>query len=201
MASTATAAKIVAAAKRDVGRPGGIDTCVSNGMQRFSSEAGAPKLTNPGGGVTASVTEARADAKAKRNGWSYHAGLTGLQPGDFVDWAGIFHVSCVIAVHKTGSKITGVQSIGSGGPTGLINWQPAGAGFNAPSLFKGYFRAPYATKKPTPTKVVTVKAVSGDSLASIGAAHHVSLAKMESLNPGVKPPAYTIQPGETIRIA
>ena len=209
--TTATPAKVVAAAKRDLGKPGPVDTCVSNGLQRFAAEAGAPKLTW-NGRPTASITEARLAAKAGHDGWSYHEGLVGVQPGDMVDWArpaGIFHVSTVIEVRKNaGGTVLALRTIGSGGPSGLINWQPAAgdpAGWNVAAYWRGYWRMPFAA----PAKVVTKSAAPAkarrstivgahENLSVVAARTHVPLATLEHLNPQVKPPKFVVQPGQKL---
>ena len=209
--TTATPAKIVAAAKRDLGKPGPVDTCVSNGMQRFASEAGAPKLTWQGV-PTASITTARLAGQAGHDGWSYHVGLQGVAPGDFVDWqrpTGIFHVSTVIEVRKNaGGAVLALRTIGSGGPSGLINWQPAAGnpeGWNVAAYWRGYWRAPLAA----PAKVVAKPAAPAqarrstivgahENLSVVAARTHVALAQLEKLNPQVKPPKFVVQPGQKL---
>lgn len=213
MSSTATAGKVVAAACAGLGKPGPVDTCVSNGMQRFASEAGAPKLTYKGR-PTASITEARIAGKAGNDGWTYHEGLAGIKPGDFADWArpaGIFHVSTVITVRRTGlGVVVALQTIGSGGPTGKINWQPAAgnpAGWNVAAYFRGYWRAPYAapvktSSKPSPapaSKPVTTTVQSGEGGIAVAARVKVPLGVLERLNPTVRNWG-GLRLGQTIRI-
>ena len=195
--STATAGKVVAAAKRDVGKPGPVNTCVSNGMQRFASEAGAPKLTW-NGRPTASITEARLAGKAKHDGWTYHDGLAGIAPGDFADWArpaGIFHVSAVIQLRRSAlGVLQALQTIGSGGPSGKINWQPttgntSSQGWNVAGYFRGYWRAPYAAPVKTTTKPAgqtTVKVKAGEGGIAFAARVKVPLATLKKLNPSVR---------------
>lgn len=212
--TTATAGKVVAAAQRDLGKPGPINTCVSNGMQRFASEAGAPKLTYKGR-PTASITEARIAGKAGNDGWQYHSGLGGVKPSDFVDWrkpAGIFHVSTVIEVRKSGlGVVLALRTIGSGGPTGKINWQPAAgspAGWNDASYWQGYWRAPYAAPiktvakpapKPAPTPTAsTTKVLRNEGGIAVAARVKIPYPTLQKLNPGVN--MNHLDVGQTLRI-
>ena len=134
---------------------------------------------------TDSVTEARARARAGYHGWSYHDGLDGMRVGDFADWAGprIFHVSLVESFEGRN-----VRTIGAGGPTQKVWWQPQNQGHNDPSTFKGYFRLPdvdervepaRGTQRPAVARAVTgrrrYEVRPGDTLATIARAHRTSV--------------------------
>lgn len=162
-------------AEAHLGESGPTNTCVSNGMNRWPQEAGL------GGIDTASVTRARELAKAGHNGWTYHEGMSGVRRGDFVDWAGIFHVSCVTDVSSAG-----IATIGSGGPTGLVARQPRTGGHNPRSAFRGYFRPPAKRPGPkgkTPPHPGTHRVVDGDTLSAIAESAGVTVAAIVKANP------------------
>lgn len=183
---------IAKAAIADLGKPGQTNTCWSNGGNKWPQDAGLPGID------TDSTTEARKRAKAGYHGWSYHEGLSGVRVGDLLDWAGdnVFHTSCVIDIDSQGR----IKSIGSGGPTGLVAYQPKSGGYNDPRTFRGYFRppaddgkkpapktGPVKTSKPKtqPVKVVkgkTYTVKSGDWLIRIAQQHHTSVNAIMRLN-------------------
>lgn len=141
------AVRIAAAARADLGEPSPENTCCSLGMNKWPQDVGLPGIG------TNSVTEARQRARAGHNGWSYHDGMDGVRIGDFPDWAGddIHHVTVVEDIDDGGR----IRSIGAGGPTGKVWWQPRTQGYNDRTVFKGYFRAP--AEKPATRPVKTTK--------------------------------------------
>lgn len=180
-----TLADIAARAHEHLGEPGPDDTCVSNGMNRWPKELGLPGID------TASVTEARRLAKAGHNGWRYHPGLAGLRVGHFVDWATIFHVSVVTDIDPRGY----VRTIGSGGPSGKVAWQPAGGGYNSPHVFRGYFIPPTGSgAQAAPT--YTLK--HGDTLYAIAEHHHTTWQHLAQLN-GIRD-VRDLQVGQVIKL-
>lgn len=179
-----------------IGESAPNDTCVSLGMNKWPQE-----LDLPGIG-TNSVSEAKVRAQRGYNGWSYHQDLDDLQIGDFVDWDPSVlndpddrHVSIAAEFDAHGA----VKSIGAGGPTGKVAYQPRGGGFNPRSMFRGFFRVPLPAKqsssrptsdttaiqtasagKPTAKNTYTVK--RGDNLLHVAAAHHTTVGRLVKLN-------------------
>lgn len=183
---------IAAKALEHLGDASPDNSCVSNGMAKWTKEAGADALP------TASVSEAKAMALAGWHGWTYHTNLSGVRVGDFVDWdpevlgsATDRHVSCVVEIDSHGA----IKSVGSGGPSGKVAYQPRGGGFNPPDYFRGYFRAPAPAKAPAapakaPAAPQPAKAAqgdyvirAGDDLLSIARAHHTTVAAIMKANP------------------
>lgn len=181
-------ADIAAQAIKHLGEASPDNSCVSNGMNRWPVELGLPGID------TASVSEARKLARAGHHGWKYHEGTAGVFVGAFVDWdpdvlgdAADAHVSCVTEVTRAG-----IKSVGSGGPTGKVAYQPKSGGFNPADYFIGYFEAPTAVPAAAPAapkpaassssaKTYTVKA--GDTLTKIAAAHHTTVPAIVKANP------------------
>jgi hypothetical protein len=67
-------------ARKHLGESGPLDTCLSNGPERWAKELGLPTLG------TGSVTEARRLARAGHHGWGYVEGTHGLARGHVADW-------------------------------------------------------------------------------------------------------------------
>jgi LysM repeat protein len=149
---------------------------------------------------TASVTEAQRKAEAGFHGWSYHRGTAGIAVGDFADWNpeqlgddNDRHVSCVVDI-----EAGRIKSIGAGGPTGKVAYQPRNGGYNPAGYFQGYFRAPDApavAPAAVPAPKPAVQAVSssssrrtytvkpGDQLGRIAKAHGTTVAAIMRANP------------------
>lgn len=164
-------------------------------MMRWTHELGLPTLD------TASVSEAERQARAGARGWQYHAGTDGLQVGHFVDWDPDVlgspddrHVSVVAELDRFGR----VKSIGAGGPTGQVAFQPRNGGFNPRDYFRGYFVAPATTVQPAPSNSPAAPAAPktdqgsgsgtytvrpGDMLGRIARAHHTTVQAVMRANP------------------
>lgn len=133
-------------AVKHLGEPGPINSCVSNGLNRWPGELGLPAIG------TASVTEAVRRAKAGFNGYRYVSGTEGLARGHFGIWSHEALGSpddehtCVV------DEVNGDQwrGIGSGTPSGKVARQPASGGTNPRSVLVGYIVAPTETTAKTP---------------------------------------------------
>lgn len=183
--STIRRSAIAEQAHKHLGDQSPVNTCLALGMNKWPQE-----LDLPGIG-TNSVSEAERRARAGHNGWTYHQGMDGVQVGDFLDWKPSAlgdrdsrHVSVVTDIDDDGN----LQSIGAGGPTGKVYWQPQGGGHNPRSYFDGYFRAPTTrtdtgptkTTGSTPASTYTVK--RGDYLLRIASKHHTTVGRIVELN-------------------
>lgn len=198
--TTIPAARIAEQARHHLGEAGPVNTCLSNGPERWAAELRLPTLG------TGSVTEARRLARAGYHGWRYHDGTEGLAPGHVADWNPA-HLSSPDDRHVT--VVTDVdgdrwRGIGSGTPSGRVAVQPASGGFNPKSVLVGYFIAPTETTPepaPAPAKapkpktgavkvqrpadpgVYTVKA--GDYLLRIAAQHGTTVKAILQANPAL----------------
>ncbi len=122
---------IAQAAISHVGEPGPPNTCLSNGVQKWAGEAGLPQLGNDTGWVSVYRNAAIAAGL-------YVHGLAGVQVGDVLDWAlPLDHMTVCTAVNSKGW----VSSVGSGGTSGLVGYQPP-SGYNPPIVYRGYTRLP-----------------------------------------------------------
>jgi LysM repeat protein len=170
-------------AQKHLGEDGPLDTCVSNGPERWARELGLLPLG------TASVTEARRLAKAGHNGWRYHEGTAGLARGHVGDWdpkalgdPDARHVCVVDDVE--GERWRG---IGSGTPSGKVARQPASGGFNPKTVLVGYFVPPTETAAAAPAKAPAkggdYVVQRGDYLLRIAAQHDTTVKAILALNP------------------
>lgn len=178
--------KLATIAHSHLGESGPTDSCL-HAINRWVVEAGGVSIG------TDSVTAAQAAAEQHHAGWAYHAGLDGVQVGDVLDWDPKAlgrptdrHVS--VLYERQGTMF---KSIGSGGPSGKVAYQPQGGGFNPASTFRGYFR-PALSKPAAPAPAKTAPAASsstdyvvraGDDLIRIAAAHGTTVARLLALNP------------------
>lgn len=158
------AASLADQAEHHLGESGPLNTCWSNGPERWAHELGLPGLG------TASVSEARRLAKAGHNGWRYHEGTAGLARGHFGDWdpdvlgrtaadPNPAHVCVVDEVRGDAWR-----GIGSGTPSGKVARQPGSGGFNPRSVLVGYFVAP--TEPPAPPAAPAPKPATSSSSSS-----------------------------------
>lgn len=189
--ATISPERIVEQARTHLGEAGPNDSCVSNGMRRWTRELGLADIG------TDSVGEARRLAKAGHNGWRYVAGMHGVVPGNFLDWDPDVldsptdaHVSVLESIAHGDFR-----SIGSGGPSGKVALQPQSGGYNPPDYFRGYFVAPSAqpaaaapakpaaAPKPASSGRVDYTVKPKDNLTRIAAAHATSVAAILRLNP------------------
>lgn len=164
-----TAADVINVAKSHLGETSADNTCVSQGPATWLPEAGIdlPDITYSSDDVNATIGVDEGPKNTRRNvtgfavlaikgaaGYSWHD-ATEAQPGDFAIWApDYFHVSLVEDV-QGGS----IRTIGAGGPTGQVNWQPRGGGYNPPAQFHGVVRPPYAVDVPAPVETPPVAPV------------------------------------------
>lgn len=175
---------------KHLGEAGPVDSCWSNGPERWAHELHLAGLG------TGSVSEARRLARAGHNGWRYHEGTSGLKPGHVADWSpdvlgrtdadpNPAHVSVVTEVE--GAMWRG---IGSGTPSGKVAHQPASGGFNPLGVLVGYFVPPAEAPDPKPapkpsssssSSTYTVK--RGDYLARIARAHGTTVKALLAANP------------------
>lgn len=180
-----------------LGEDGPLNTCWSNGPERWARELGLPGLN------TGSVSQAEQSARAGVNGWRYHAGTDGIAPGHIADWKPQYlgptatnpnprHVTAVVEVR--GDQWRGV---GSGTPSGKVAKQPAGGGLNPLSVLDGYFVPPTVTSaaqapskpasKPKPVDDDDDRAVylirKGDYLQRIAKRHDTSVRAILAANP------------------
>lgn len=185
--------KLAATAQRHLGEAGPTDTCLK-AINRWVVEAGGQSIG------TDSVTAAQAAAERGLHGWSYHEGTAGLQIGDVLDWDPKAlasptdrHVS--VLVDRQGTML---KSIGSGGPTGKVAYQPQSGGYNPVSTVRGYFRPALTAAEPAaPAKAPAGPAkaqpaasnssdyvvVRGDDLLSIAQRNGTTVARLLQLNP------------------
>lgn len=189
-------------AEKHLGEPGPVDTCWSNGPERWAHELGLPGLG------TASVSEARRLAKAGHNGWSYHEGTAGLARGHVGDWdpdvlgrtaadRNPAHVCVVDEVRGDAWR-----GIGSGTPSGKVARQPSSGGLNPKGVLIGYFVAPTETRAapaPAPApkpatssssssssaKATTYTVKDKDYLLRIAAQHKTTVKAILKLNPAL----------------
>lgn len=190
-------------ARKHLGEDGPLNTCLSNGPERWAAELGLLPLG------TGSVTEARRLARAGHHGWSYHEGTAGLARGHVADWDPKYlgspddrHVCVVDEVD--GSSWRG---IGSGTPSGTVARQPASGGMNPTAVLVGYFVAPTETPAPaapkpnpkpktgavkvqtgavkTAAKPTTYTVQTGDYLARIARQHGTSVRALLAANPAL----------------
>lgn len=178
--------RIADIAESHVGDYGPTDTCMSNGLEKWTREAGLPGLD------TGSVSEGIDRAQAGHNGWKYHDGTDGLARGHFAVWShaalgspNLEHVTCVTQV--SGNTWHGV---GSGTPSGRVAIQPASGGMNPKSVLRGYLIPPTAAApavKPAPVKPAasgdTYVVRKGDTLIKIARRHSTTWQKIAAANP------------------
>jgi LysM repeat protein len=187
------AARIADQARNHLGEAGPVDTCVSNGMRRWTRELGLPDIG------TDSVSEAVRLAKQGHNGWRYHDGTDGLARGNFGVWThaalGSTNSEHVCVVDDVNGGVW--RGIGSGTPSRVVSRQPASGGYNPKTVLRGYLIAPTETTqivkpaaviKPAPSKndpgTYTIR--RGDTLIKIAARHHTTWQKLMAANPPAK---------------
>jgi LysM repeat protein len=177
-------------ARKHLGDAGPINTCVSNGPEKWTHELGLPILG------TASVTEYVKLAKAGTHGYRYHDGVDGLSRGHIGVWThealGSDQDEHVCVVDDVEGALW--RGIGSGTPSHTVARQPSGGGLNPKTVLRGYVVAPTETAaaaKPaaahpsTPVKSSTYVVKSGDYLARIARQHDTSVKALLALNPAL----------------
>jgi LysM repeat protein len=183
------ASAIADQAVRHLGEPGPLDTCVSNGLNRWPGELGLPVLG------TSSVTEAVRLAKAGHNGYRYVSGTAGMARGHFGIWShealGSVNDEHTCVVDQVDGNLW--RGIGSGTPSGKVARQPASGGLNPKSVLVGYIVAPtetVAATKPAAAAKPAVVAAGGtytvrahNTLVRIAAAHHTTVPAILKANP------------------
>lgn len=185
-------AAVADVARTHIGDSGPINTCVSNGPERWARELGLPQLG------TASVTEYIKRAKAGQHGYRYHDGTVGLSRGHIAVWThealGSDQAEHVCVVDDVEGAMW--RGIGSGTPSGKVARQPASGGLNPKTVLRGYVVLPTdtaaaaapAVAKPVKTdpgglEVYRVKA--GDMLGRIAAKHGTTVKAILSANPAL----------------
>jgi LysM domain len=183
-------------ARKHLDEAGPVDTCVSNGPERWARELGLPTLG------TGSVNEYVRLAQAGRHGYRYHEGTAGLSRGHVGVWDPQVlgdpngrHVCVVDDVE--GSQWRG---IGSGTPSGKVARQPGSGGMNPKGVLVGYVVLPTETAAaaappapstgpkpaaaaPSADDVHTVK--RGEYLALIARQHHTTVKAILRANPAL----------------
>lgn len=184
------ATQIADQARKHLGEPGPLNSCVSNGLNRWPAELGLPAIG------TASVTEAVRRAKAGFNGYRYVEGTKGLARGHFGIWS---HEALGSDDDEHTCVVDEVQGddwrgIGSGTPSGKVARQPASGGMNPKSVLVGYIVAPTETAKaapaptkpaakPTPARGTEYRVQRGDTLVRIAARHKTTWRAIAAANP------------------
>jgi LysM repeat protein len=188
------ATKIADQALKHLGESGPLNTCVSNGMRRWTRELGLPDIG------TDSVSEAERLAKNGHAGWRYHQGTDGLARGNFGDWdpafLGDFNARHVTVIDDVDGVLW--RGVGSGTPSSKVARQPQSGGYNSKKMLRGYFIAPTETVaqpavKPVPKPIKHTHAAEfpgdtytvrrGDTLIKIASKHGTSWQKIYAANP------------------
>lgn len=180
--------RIADIAESHLGEPGPTNTCMSNGLEKWVTEAGLPALG------TSSVSVGIDRARDGRNGWKYREGTDGLARGHFAVWShaalgspNLEHVTCVTLVR--GNTWHG---IGSGTPSERVALQPASGGMNPMTVLRGYLIPPTNTATPVKPAVVKPKPAAsgdtytvrrGDTLIKIARRHKTTWQKIAAANP------------------
>lgn len=182
-------------ARKHLDEPGPLNTCVSNGPERWADELGLPTLG------TSSVTAYVRLAKAGTHGYSYHEGTAGLSRGHVAVWShealGSDQDEHVCVVDDVEGQLW--RGIGSGTPSGKVARQPASGGRNPKSVLVGYVVLPTETAaaaapKPAATKPASSSSSSssktyvvkpGDYLARVARQHHTTVSAILRANPAL----------------
>lgn len=181
---------LLAAARKHLGQSGPTNTCMSNGVERWAREAGIAPIDG-----NASCSQGSRQAHAGHNGWKV-VPVSQVRLGDVLYWRAFGHVSVVDEIDHAGN----IRSIGSGGPSGRVSYQPAGGGHNAPSNFREVWRPPAPkkaaapkppAKKPAPKPKPTAgeqstTARKGEGGIALAARVKVPIDTLKRLNPDVK---------------
>lgn len=186
------AARIADQARDHLGENGPLNTCVSNGMRKWTRELGLPDIG------TDSVSEAIRLAQNGHAGWRYHDGTDGLARGNFGVWT---HAALGSDQKEHVTVIDDIRGalwrgIGSGTPSGTVARQPASGGYNPRTVLRGYLIAPTETveaAKPAPKPVKHTHAAGfpgdtytvrrGDTLIKIASKHGTTWQKILAANP------------------
>jgi LysM repeat protein len=189
------AVKIAEQALEHLGQAGPLNTCVSNGMRRWTRELGLPDIG------TDSVSEAVRLAQNGHAGWRYHDGTDGIAVGNFGVWT---HTALGSTEKEHVTVVTDIRGalwrgVGSGTPSGKVARQPQSGGFNPRTVLRGYLIAPTETvaqQAPKPTvkpaaKPTNAAAASGDvyvvrrgdTLIKIAGKHGTTWQRILAANP------------------
>lgn len=139
--------------KSDLGDPSPLNTCVSQGVASWAARSGLPYPSrsysasdierilgdNYGGpkSTAANVTGISAAAQESADGYAWIA-ADDAEPGDWLVWPNYDHISVLID-----TPAGALRSIGAGGPTGRVAYQPKNGGGNPVSYFIGAIRPPF----------------------------------------------------------
>lgn len=175
-------------AEKHLGQSGPVNTCVSNGPERWAKELGLPQLG------TASVTEYVRRAQAGQHGYRYHEGTAGLSRGHIGVWThdalGSVNDEHVCVVDEVQGALW--RGIGSGTPSHTVARQPAGGGLNPKTVLRGYVVLPTETEQDAPAAKPDKPAAAngeqyvvqrGDYLLRIARQHHTSVKAILAANP------------------
>lgn len=182
--------ELAAVAHHHIGEPGPTNSCL-RAVNRWVQEAGGHPLP------TESVSAAVQLVQHGREGWTYHEGLDGVRIGDVLRWSRqALHPTAAdpnpehVSVYTATDGHGGMQSVGSGGPSGEVALQPHGGGFNDPRTFRGYFRvqlhsAPAPAKPPARPSSSSDDIVvrKGDTLTRIAVREHTTEQALLRANP------------------
>ncbi|AMB58233.1 hypothetical protein [Microterricola viridarii] len=161
-----TRQSFILTAQLTLGAPSPLNTCVSQGVAAWAAAAGLPYPdrafsaedvaaalgTNYGGPkrTTAHVTAIATAARLGLDGYRWIAAAD-ARPGDWLVWPDYDHITVLFDGPEHA-----LRSIGAGGPTGIVNYQPQGGGGNPASYFLGAIRPPFAADPapaPAPTEL------------------------------------------------
>jgi hypothetical protein len=130
----------LAAAVGDLGDPTKLGYCVQQGAHPWALAAKLPypDYSDGNGHSTTNVTDLVEAARKGLAGWKVIPARDAL-PGDFLIWPNYDHITIYVD-----NKPGGFRSIGAGGPTGRVAYQPqGGATGNPASYFLCALRPPY----------------------------------------------------------
>lgn len=144
----------------DLGDPSPLNTCVNQGVASWAARSGLPYPNrtysasdierilgdNYGGpkSTAANVTGIAAAAQEGADGYAWIAAAD-AEPGDWLVWPNYDHIS-VLTDTPNGT----LRSIGAGGPTGRVAYQPKSGGGNPVRYFIGAIRPPFEDAAATP---------------------------------------------------
>lgn len=123
-----------------------LNTCVTLGPAKWLPEIGIsiPDHTDGDGNSRTNVTDFADMARHGLGGYQFLS-IDEAQVGDFAIWNDYAHVSIIEDI-KDGR----IRTIGAGGPTGVVAFQPRGGGYNGKGVFVGVVRPPYSDAQPAP---------------------------------------------------
>lgn len=139
-----TRIRLIDAAKVDLGKPAPTNTCVSKGAYPWATRIGLPypEYSDGNGHSSANVSDLVRAAELGLAGWKKVA-VSDARPGDFLIWytpeLGEYHISVFSDLVDARKR-----SIGAGGPSGKVAYQPGTGGGNLDSVFSCALRPPFS---------------------------------------------------------